>query len=544
MTLDEIDSIDGGLAPTTSTSMRSAWGDVGFGSIFWGGKRADGSTVAAVDFNASFDAVNTFLGAASTTVIYATYAQRNIFGQPTGLEASGAVTLSFSGVEFIDSFLASRAVAGNDLVIARNPGTFDGGLGNDKLYADLSAFTGDVSLDASSDQPYSYAGYDFKDFEAFLVSTGPGNDSVDTSAFAIADYFKLGAGHNTARTGGGNDVILTSGNGVATIDSGAGNDTVVSGLGNDHISTGDGTDDVTSNDGNDTVELGKGSDKLDAGSGNDTISVTLDEVDSIDGGLGTDHLNVDASAWGDVGFGSIFWGGKRADGSTVAAVDFNASFDAVNTFLGAASTTVIYATYAQRNIFGQPTGLEASGAVTLSFSGVEFIDSFLASRAVAGNDLVIARNPGTFDGGLGNDEPAPTSPPSPATCRWTSSDQPTTTPATTSRTSRPSSSPPAPATIRWTPARLPSPTTSSSAQATTPHLHRRRRRTSSSPRQRRRHHRLRRRQRPRSSAAWATTTSPPATAPTTSPATTATTRSSWARAATSSMPTAAMTPSR
>ncbi|MFO1327842.1 MAG: hypothetical protein U1F56_10835 [Rubrivivax sp.] len=221
--VDGVDQVTGGLGTDHLNVDASAWGDVGFGSIFWGGKRADGSAVAAVDFNASFDAVNTFLGAASMTVIYATYAQRNIFGQPTGLEASGAVTLSFSGVEFIDSFLAGRAVAGSDLVIARNPGTFDGGLGNDKLYADLSAFTGDVSLDASSDQPCGYAGYDFKDFEAFLVSTGPGNDSVDTSAFAIADYFKLGAGHNTARTGGGNDVILTSGNGVATIDSGAGN---------------------------------------------------------------------------------------------------------------------------------------------------------------------------------------------------------------------------------------------------------------------------------------------------------------------------------
>jgi len=99
-------------------------------------------------------------------------------------------------------------------------------------------------------------------------------------------------GDDIINAGGGNDTIV-SGDGKDTITAGDGDDTIYAGAGNDTINAGAGNDKIIALDGNDTIDLGTGVDTVDAGAGNDTIKT--DGNDKIVAGAGDDTIATTAA---------------------------------------------------------------------------------------------------------------------------------------------------------------------------------------------------------------------------------------------------------
>jgi Ca2+-binding RTX toxin-like protein len=145
------------------------------------------------------------------------------------------------------------------------------------------------------------------------VTLGAGNDTVITGI--NTDTVLAGAGHDVIYANGGTDAIAGEG-GVDTlvvdyramttdvisgplagavsyagnISAGAEGTLTYAGIEDFFIATGSGNDSITTGDGNDTIDGGSGNDVVQAGAGDDLIHGGYGDI--IDGGLGTDTLNM------------------------------------------------------------------------------------------------------------------------------------------------------------------------------------------------------------------------------------------------------------
>ena len=137
------------------------------------------------------------------------------------------------------------------------------GTGSTKMITtiDASASTGAIVLTGDADLA--------------TIKTGAGNDSVVIAALTAAATGTTAASNAMVSTGAGADTIVVSstGDGMTSVDAGAGNDVI-------------------------TVNKGAGAVSIMGGDGNDivTINGTLSTKDVIDGGAGTDTIQMAASA--------------------------------------------------------------------------------------------------------------------------------------------------------------------------------------------------------------------------------------------------------
>ena len=135
--------------------------------------------------------------------------------------------------------------AGNDLLIYKNGASYDGKTGTDTFYAELECPAQRPSVWTNTGAAFTYNGTTVSNVERLLLQTGSGNDAIDNSAFAT-------------------------------------NDEIVTGTGND------------------TINAGAGSDRVDAGGNDDVVGevavFNASQTDVVDGGSGTDTLNLDMSA--------------------------------------------------------------------------------------------------------------------------------------------------------------------------------------------------------------------------------------------------------
>src|SRR3954452_10285169 len=113
------------------------------------------------------------------------------------------------------------------------------------------------------------------------INAGLGNDSVTG-----------GNGADTVIGGRGNDLI-SGRDGNDRLRGDTGNDTIDGGSRNDRIDGGDGNDFVTAGKGNDTIDGGKGTDSLLGEDGSDTFFTRDDEMDTVNGGGGSNRAEAD-----------------------------------------------------------------------------------------------------------------------------------------------------------------------------------------------------------------------------------------------------------
>ncbi len=117
-----------------------------------------------------------------------------------------------------------------------------------------------------------------------------------------------------------------------TIDGMGGNDTILGGDGDDSISGGEGDDVLLGQDGTDTVSGGNGNDTIDGGAGSDSLSGDADddyfinadqELDTIDGGTGTNYWQNAGSGGQDNNVGGVLTTfDPKPDGAPSAQTDF------------------------------------------------------------------------------------------------------------------------------------------------------------------------------------------------------------------------------
>ena len=144
------------------------------------------------------------------------------------------------------------------------PTRFDGGNGNDTIYAD------------SADTISGGAGFDV----VLQINDNP--MTIDMGATSI-EYIQAGFGNDTI-----NAATQTAG---VQVFAGGGSDTITGSNFDDFIFAGVGNDTVVGNDGADVILGDLGSDSLSGGAGND--SIYADNTDSfIDGGSGSDALYI------------------------------------------------------------------------------------------------------------------------------------------------------------------------------------------------------------------------------------------------------------
>ncbi len=143
----------------------------------------------------------------------------------------------------------------------------DAGAGFDRLGLDIAGLSGNTHFLASGPNVVTNRG-SFRNFEAYSISVGDGNDVITT--------------------GSGDDDIY-GGNGNNTLNGGLGNDVIVAGTGNDRIVGGGG---------NDTITGGTGRNLIFAGDGDDVIGAlgTASGIDRVNGGDGYDIWAGDYSA--------------------------------------------------------------------------------------------------------------------------------------------------------------------------------------------------------------------------------------------------------
>ena len=386
---DGVDVVAAGAGYDTLYIDASTYDGGGWGSFSWGGFNASGVAIADVGVGSSLSAIETYLTDTQTKVLKGTGI---IYGFGGSFYEGITSTLSFTGVERIAEIKTSTVVAGSDLILASDPGNFEAGLGDDMLYADLSAASTAIVFDAASDQTYAYEGYTFKDFEAFAIRTGSGDDRIDTSGWNISDTLILGEGNNQALVGGGNNTVTTgagndlvvSGSGVDIIDVGNGTNTVIAGAGNDRVTAGSG---------NDTIDAGRGADTVDAGGGNDVISLFIDGVDSVSGGAGNDRLSINGGTFAGSGVAFMQWASNDSQGNTLSEIGAGSSYAQVTNFLNPVSTYLLKVYV----LFYNGYGVGAS----VTFSGIEALD--VSAGTGIGPDIMFALGSGSYDGGTGTD---------------------------------------------------------------------------------------------------------------------------------------------
>lgn len=211
---------------------------------------------------------------------------------------------------YYDGNTVGHFIHGNDLanhIIGTNENdTIDGGGGNDTI----EGLQGDDSIigGIGADRIDGGEGDDF-------ISGGGGND--DAVGGIGADIIQGNAGNDTLDGQGGNDAVF----------GGSGDDTVSGGGNNDYLEGDDGNDHVIGNSGDDSLRGGTGDDILEGDSGNDTL-LGEDGVDALFGGSGNDNLDGGANRdylEGNTGQDTLFGGGGndtfRARDNEIDTVD-------------------------------------------------------------------------------------------------------------------------------------------------------------------------------------------------------------------------------
>jgi Ca2+-binding RTX toxin-like protein len=250
--VDGTDTVSAGADNDRLSIDASAFNTGGGGSIWWGnGKDAAGNVVPGVDVNSPWEYILGYAQNAKTSVL-------QMSNSNTGNTGNGVVyaSLTFADVEQLD-ITGSAVVPGGDLIFARGTGVYDGKGGNDAIVADLSAMTDDVRFVAGSGLTYNYLGSSFANFESFLISTGDGDDYIDSSSVSMQDWLSLGAGNDFVRLGGGNDVA-DGGSGSDQFDAGPGNDILTGGSGPDvfqYAAAGNGTDTISDFGSGDVIQI-------------------------------------------------------------------------------------------------------------------------------------------------------------------------------------------------------------------------------------------------------------------------------------------------
>jgi uncharacterized delta-60 repeat protein len=117
------------------------------------------------------------------------------------------------------------------------------------------------------------------------VNGGKGNDSISSSISAPS-----------ALSGGDGSDTISSGSGIDAVFGNDGNDYLDAGAGDDCLDGGAGNDRLAGEAGNDTLWGDEGNDTLLGGSGNDEFHAKDGQVDSLNGGPGTDKASADQTA--------------------------------------------------------------------------------------------------------------------------------------------------------------------------------------------------------------------------------------------------------
>ena len=168
---------------------------------------------------------------------------------------------------------SAKGAAGDDLFVASNLGSdIDGYKGNDHI-------TGGIANDT--------------------LKGGEGNDSILGGDGVGADELTGGDGNDTLVGGDGNDTLI--GDTSDELIPEPGDDQLFGGSGNDYLDGMDGNDVLDGYDGNDTIIGGNGNDtitdagliaNIDAGAGDDYIGINGPTSGLVDGGTGTDRLQI------------------------------------------------------------------------------------------------------------------------------------------------------------------------------------------------------------------------------------------------------------
>jgi len=124
------------------------------------------------------------------------------------------------------------------------------------------------------------------DVSSIVVQVAGGNDVINLAGVVFAQANVDG--------GAGNDSI-SGGVQPDTLAGGSGNDTIRGNAGNDSITGSAGADSLFGGDGNDSLNGGSGRDTLLGENGNDRLSSRDGEVDSLNGGPGSDRAQLDIS---------------------------------------------------------------------------------------------------------------------------------------------------------------------------------------------------------------------------------------------------------
>ena len=125
-----------------------------------------------------------------------------------------------------------------------------------------------------------------------VINSGSGNDSLTTGAGD--DNLNAGPGNDTLNSGEG-DNVLNGGSGDDSLTSGSGTDTLNGGSGNDTLNAGDGNDILRGGGGQDTLVGAGGNDRLYGGAGDDVLTYDAADTITVDGGTGSDTLQVSAA---------------------------------------------------------------------------------------------------------------------------------------------------------------------------------------------------------------------------------------------------------
>jgi len=222
------------------------------------------------------------------------------------------------GGDFADTIQAGEGFdrltgrGGDDLLNAGVGGFIvSGGLGTDKLVADMSAATTAIvyAVGASVSFVSDAGDGDASSIEVIDFSSGSGND--DLTGGTGNDFLKGNAGSDNLSGGSGNDT-LNAGEGTNTVDGNDGNDVVTTGSGNDNVELGTGNDALQSDGGgnnvvkgeagDDQIFLGLGNDNIDGGGGNDNLS-SSGGSDSLTAGTGNDNVGLTIDTFADVASG-------------------------------------------------------------------------------------------------------------------------------------------------------------------------------------------------------------------------------------------------
>lgn len=200
-----------------------------------------------------------------------------------------------------------RGGAGNDILRSGSgAATIDGGVGTDFWEADLSASIANVTINAQTSQTTAQGGagtgLSIRNIEGLRLTTGVGNDTLNTFGFttddnvstgAGDDTVNLGLGFNSANGGGGVDTLVINYAGLTSairlVDEGYGWYGYYDKLGTTSTSYyGFERTDLTGGSGSDQLYGGDLNDKLSGGAGDDILNGYAG-VDTISGGDGNDR---------------------------------------------------------------------------------------------------------------------------------------------------------------------------------------------------------------------------------------------------------------